>query len=114
MAKKSFGFSTRCVHGYGHQSDGRWRTARPISVPIVQTSTFAFDNADHGAAIFAGEDDSFLYTRLGNPTQEALEQRVAALEGAEAALAVASGMAAVTTAVLTLCESGDHIVHTGR
>ena len=110
MAKKPFGFSTRCVHGHGHQSDGRWRTARPVSVPIVQTSTFAFDNADHGAAIFAGEDDGFLYTRLGNPTQEALEQRMAALEGAEAALAVASGMAAATTAVLTLCECGDHIV----
>jgi len=76
----------------------------------VQTSTFAFDNADHGAAIFAGEDDGFLYTRLGNPTQEALEQRMAALEGAEAALAVASGMAAATTAVLTFCACGDHIV----
>ena len=110
MAKTSFGFSTRCVHGDGHQSDGRWRTARPVSVPIVQTSTFAFDNADHGAAIFAGEDDGFLYTRLGNPTQEALEQRIAALEGAEAGLALASGMAAATTAVLTLCASGDHVV----
>jgi len=76
----------------------------------MQTSTFAFDNADHGAAVFAGEDDGFLYTRLGNPTQEALEQRIAALEGSAAALATASGMAAATTAVLTLCESGEHIV----
>ena len=110
MARKPFGFSTRCVHGFGHVSDGRWRTAHPVSVPIVQTSTFAFENADHGAAIFAGEDDGFLYTRLGNPTQEALEQRIAALEGADAALAVASGMAAATTAVLTVCKTGDHIV----
>lgn len=110
MTRKPFGFSTRCVHGLGHVSDGRWRTARPVSMPIVQTSTFAFEDADHGAAIFAGEEDGFLYTRLGNPTQEALEHRVATLEGADAALAVASGMAAATTAVLTLCKSGDHIV----
>ncbi|NTV03855.1 aminotransferase class I/II-fold pyridoxal phosphate-dependent enzyme [bacterium] len=108
--KKSYGFQTRCIHGHGHVSDGRWRTARPVSVPIVQTSTFAFDSAEHGAAIFAGENDGFLYTRLGNPTQEALECRMAALEGGEAALALASGMAACTTAVLTLCGSGDHIV----
>ncbi|MBK6898813.1 MAG: aminotransferase class I/II-fold pyridoxal phosphate-dependent enzyme [bacterium] len=108
--KKSYGFQTRCIHGHGHVSDGRWRTARPVSVPIVQTSTFAFDSAEHGAAIFAGENDGFLYTRLGNPTQEALECRLAALEGGEAALALASGMAACTTAVLTLCGSGDHIV----
>ena len=108
--KKSYGFQTRCIHGHGHVSDGRWRTARPVSVPIVQTSTFAFDSAEHGAAIFAGENDGFLYTRLGNPTQEALECRLAALEGGEAALALASGMAACTTAVLTLCGSGDHVV----
>ncbi len=108
--KKSYGFQTRCIHGHGHVSDGRWRTARPVSVPIVQTSTFAFESAEHGAAIFAGENDGFLYTRLGNPTQEALECRLAALEGGEAALALASGMAACTTAVLTLCGSGDHVV----
>lgn len=108
--KKNYGFQTRCIHGHGHVSDGRWRTARPVSFPIVQTSTFAFESAEHGAAIFAGENDGFLYTRLGNPTQEALECRMAALEGGEAALALASGMAACTTAVLTLCGSGDHIV----
>lgn len=108
--KKSYGFQTRCIHGHGHVSDGRWRTARPVSVPIIQTSTFAFESAEHGAAIFAGENDGFLYTRLGNPTQEALECRLAALEGGEAALALASGMAACTTAVLTLCGSGDHVV----
>jgi len=108
--QKSYGFQTRCIHGHGHVSDGRWRTARPVSVPIVQTSTFAFESAEHGAAIFAGENDGFLYTRLGNPTQEALECRLAALEGGEAALALASGMAACTTAVLTLCGSGDHVV----
>lgn len=108
--KKNYGFQTRCIHGHGHVSDGRWRTARPVSFPIVQTSTFAFESAEHGAAIFAGENDGFLYTRLGNPTQEALECRMAALEGGEAALALASGMAACSTAVLTLCGSGDHVV----
>jgi len=107
MAKQ--GFSTRCVHG-AHRSEERWHQARPVSTPIFQTSTFAFENADHGAAIFAGENDGFLYTRLGNPTQEGLEEKMAAIEGGEAALALASGMAACTTAVLTLCESGDHIV----
>ena len=107
MAKQ--GFNTRCVHGTS-RNDARWRKSRPVSTPIFQTSTFAFENADHGAAIFAGENDGFLYTRLGNPTQEALEDRMAAIEGGEAGLALASGMAAATTAVLTLCESGDHIV----
>ena len=71
---------------------------------------FAFESAEHGAAIFAGEEDGFLYTRLGNPTQEEFEEKMAALEGGEAALALASGMAAATTAVLTLCKAGDHIV----
>lgn len=107
MAKQ--GFSTRCVHST-HRSDARWHRAMPVSTPIFQTSTFAFEDADHGAAIFAGENDGFLYTRLGNPTQEALEEKMASIEGGEAALALASGMAACTTAVLTLCESGDHIV----
>ncbi len=107
MAK--LGFNTRCVHG-SHRSDERWHRAMPVSTPIFQTSTFAFENADHGAAIFAGENDGFLYTRLGNPTQETLEEKMASVEGGEAALALASGMAAATTAVLTLCESGDHIV----
>ncbi|MCB1151609.1 aminotransferase class I/II-fold pyridoxal phosphate-dependent enzyme, partial [bacterium] len=107
MAKQ--GFSTRCVHG-AQRSDTRWHQAQPVSTPIFQTSTFAFENADHGAAIFAGENDGFLYTRLGNPTQEGLEEKMAAIEGGQAALALASGMAACTTAVLTLCESGDHIV----
>jgi len=82
----------------------------PVSTPIFQTSTFAFENADHGAAIFAGENDGFLYTRLGNPTQETFEEKMAGIENGEAALALASGMAAATTAVLTLCETGDHIV----
>jgi methionine-gamma-lyase len=109
MEKKP-GFSTRCVHGKAHVGEENWRKARPVSTPIFQTSTFAFENAAHGAAIFSGEKEGFLYTRLGNPTQEELEQKMASLEGGEAALALASGMAAATTAVLTLCVAGDHIV----
>ena len=81
-----------------------------MSTPIFQSSTFAFENAEHGAAVFRGEDASYVYTRLGNPTQAALETEMAYLEKGEAALALASGMAAATTAVLTCCQTGDHIV----
>ena len=76
-----------------------------MSTPIFQSSTFAFENAEHGAAVFRGEDSSYVYTRLGNPTQTALETEMAYLENGEAALALASGMAAATTAVLTCCQA---------
>lgn len=109
--ERNWGFSTLCVHGKKHtdkHDDGR--PIRAVSTPIFQSSTFAFENADHGAAIFAGEDPGYVYTRLGNPTQSALETEVAYLERGEAAVALASGMAAATTAVLTCCRAGDHIV----
>ncbi len=108
---KNYGFSTLCIHGKKHldKHQGQ-RPIRAVSTPIFQSSTFAFENADHGAAIFAGEDDGYVYTRLGNPTQTALETEMAYLEKGEAALAFASGMAAATTAVLTCCRAGDHIV----
>jgi len=105
---RSPGFGTRCIHGRldAHHSRGN----RPVATPIHQTSTFAFADADQGAAAFAGESDAYIYTRIGNPTQAVLEERMAAVEGGEAALALASGMAAITTAVLTLCGAGDNIV----
>ncbi len=108
---RKWGFSTLCVHGKKHtdkHDDGR--PIRAVSTPIFQSSTFAFENADHGAAIFAGEDPGYVYTRLGNPTQAALETEIANLENGEAALALASGMAAATTAVLTCCRNGEHVV----
>ncbi len=109
--KREPGFSTLCIHGKKHldkhESD---RPIRAVSTPIFQSSTFAFENVAHGAAVFRGEDASYVYTRLGNPTQSALETEMAYLEQGEAALALASGMAAATTAVLTCCRTGDHIV----
>ena len=109
--QREYGFATLCIHGKKHldKHEGG-RPIRAVSTPIFQSSTFAFENADHGAAIFAGEDDGYVYTRLGNPTQTALETEMAYLEGGEAALALASGMAAATTAVLACCRSGEHLV----
>jgi methionine-gamma-lyase len=106
MAKKNDpGFATLCIHGKKHldKHEGE-KPIRAVSTPIFQSSTFAFENAEHGAAVFRGEDPSYVYTRLGNPTQTALETEMAYLENGEAALALASGMAAATTAVLTSCS----------
>jgi len=105
------GFATLCIHGKKHldKHEGE-KPIRAVSTPIFQSSTFAFENAEHGAAVFRGEDASYVYTRLGNPTTAALETEMAYLEKGEAALALASGMAAATTAVLTCCQTGDHIV----
>jgi methionine-gamma-lyase len=83
---------------------------RPVVPPIYQTSTFAFENADQGAALFAGEETGFIYTRMGNPTVQALEDSVAALEGGEKALACSSGMAAINTTLAGLLQTGDHVV----
>jgi methionine-gamma-lyase len=83
-----------------------------VSVPIYQSSTFAFDSADQGAARFAGTESGYIYTRLGNPTTAALEQAVASLEGGHGGLGTASGMAAVSTVMLALLKSGDHVVGT--
>ncbi len=113
MPKKdrSPGFATLCIHGKKHlDKHEAGRPIRAVSTPIFQSSTFAFENVAHGAAVFRGEDPSYVYTRLGNPTQTALETEMAYLEKGEAALALASGMAAATTAVLTCCRSGEHIV----
>ncbi len=108
---KTPGFATLCIHGKKHlDKHEAGRPIRAVSTPIFQSSTFAFESVAHGAAVFRGEDPSYVYTRLGNPTQTALETEMAYLEKGEAALALASGMAAATTAVLTCCRSGDHIV----
>lgn len=108
---KSPGFATLCIHGKKHldKHEGE-RPIRAVSTPIFQSSTFAFENVEHGAAVFRGEDSSYVYTRLGNPTQTALETELAYLENGEAALALASGMAAATTALLTCCRCGEHVV----
>ncbi|HYJ31642.1 MAG TPA: aminotransferase class I/II-fold pyridoxal phosphate-dependent enzyme [Candidatus Binatia bacterium] len=102
-------FNTRCVHGFG----GLDPSTGAVSVPIYQSSTFAFHNAAEGAAIFAGERQGYFYTRLGNPTQAAFEREMASLEGGEAALATSSGMAATTTAVFALVGAGDNLIASG-
>jgi O-acetylhomoserine (thiol)-lyase len=99
-------FETKSVHsGYSPEP-----TTRAAAVPIYQTAAFAFDSAQHGADLFDLKVTGNIYSRIMNPTQDVLEQRVAALEGGIAALALASGQAAVTYAVLTIAEAGDNIV----
>ncbi len=83
-----------------------------VSVPIYQTSTFAFPSAEEGAARFAGTSPGLIYSRMGNPTVQALEECVAALESGAGAVATATGMAAVSTALLALLRNGDHVIAT--
>ncbi|APF18555.1 Cys/Met metabolism pyridoxal-phosphate-dependent protein [Caldithrix abyssi DSM 13497] len=105
---KRYSFATLCVHGSG----GADPATGAISVPIYQSSTFKFKSARHGAQLFAGEKEGYVYTRLGNPTQSALEKEMAFLEGGEAALAFASGMAAISAVVFAYCRAGDNLVST--
>jgi O-acetylhomoserine (thiol)-lyase len=99
-------FETISVHG-GYSPDP---TTKAVAVPLYQTVAYAFDNAQHGADLFDLKVPGNIYTRIMNPTQDVLEQRLAALEGGIAALALASGQAAVTYSILTITEAGDNIV----
>jgi len=83
---------------------------RPVIPPIYQTSTFSFESAEAGAALFRGGEGGFIYSRMGNPTLEALERCIATLEGGHMALACASGMAAIHTCLASMLRSGDHLV----
>jgi O-acetylhomoserine (thiol)-lyase len=106
MSKKDWKFETLSVHaGYTPEP-----TTRAVVPPLYQTTAYAFDSAQHGADLFDLKVEGNIYTRIMNPTQSVLEQRVAALEGGVAALAVASGMAAITAAIQTIAEAGDNIV----
>ena len=97
---------TIAVHG-GYSPDP---TTRAVAVPIYQTTSFAFDNTQHGADLFDLKVPGNIYTRIMNPTQDVLEQRLAALEGGVGALALASGQAAITYSIMTIAEAGDNIV----
>jgi O-acetylhomoserine (thiol)-lyase len=97
---------TIAVHG-GYSPDP---TTKAVAVPIYQTTSYAFDDTQHGADLFDLKVQGNIYTRIMNPTTAVLEQRVAALEGGIGALAVASGMAAITYAIQTIAEAGDNIV----
>ena len=103
---KEMGFSTKAVHA----GQNPCPVTGALSTPIYQTSTFVFENVKQGADRFAGKEDGYIYTRLGNPTQKALEDKMAILEGGEAALALSSGMAAVSAVIIALTKNGDHIV----
>ena len=99
-------FETLAVHA-GYSPDP---TTHAVVPPIYQTVAYAFDSAQHGADLFDLKVPGNIYTRIMNPTQDVLEQRVAALEGGIAALAVASGQTAVTYAIQTIAEAGDNII----
>ena len=101
---------TLAVHA-GYSPDP---TTRAVAVPIYQTTSYAFDDTQHGADLFDLKVPGNIYTRIMNPTTDVLEQRVAALEGGVAALAVASGMAAITYAIQTIAEVGDNIVSVAK
>lgn len=99
-------FSTNALHA-GHDTT---KTGGTRAVPIYQTSSYVFDNTDHAANLFALAELGFIYTRLNNPTNEILQNRLAALEGGVGAVVFASGTSAISTTLMTLLKAGDHIV----
>ncbi len=101
MNTKHLGINSKLIHA-GHKADA----TGSVNVPIYQTSTFAFRNAAHGAALFAGEEEGYIYTRIGNPTINALEDSVAELENGCGGIATSSGMGAVCTVYLALLQVG--------
>jgi methionine-gamma-lyase len=101
------GMNSRLVHG-GYHPDA----TGAVNVPIYQTSTFAFRDAAHGAALFAGEETGYIYTRIGNPTIQALEDSVADLEHGAGGIATSSGLGAVSTLYMATLERGAHLVST--
>jgi len=105
MDTKNKGINSKLIHAGGfHDPLGSATT------PIYQSSTFSFENAEHGAACFAGESDGYIYTRLGNPTIRELEKSVAELEGGYDGIATSSGMGAITTVYMAYLGAGSHIL----
>lgn len=103
---KEMGFDTRAIHG-GHIGDKQFGS---LATPIYQTSTFIFDSAEQGGNRFAGQENGYIYTRLGNPTCTEVEEKLALLEGGEAAVSTGSGMGAISSALWTALKAGDHVV----
>lgn len=106
MNYKKTRFETEVIH-FGYHAGEHQGSLVP---PLYQTSTFTFDSAEQGERRFAGKEEGYIYSRLGNPTVKMLEDRMAALENGEAGLAFASGMAAVSAVLIALTKSGDHIL----
>jgi len=98
-------FNSRCVHSGIEENE-----YGAVVPPIYQTSTFKFKSVEHGASLFAGEEKGYIYTRMANPTVEAMENAIADLEGGHKALGCASGMAAIHTVFASLLSAGDHVV----
>ena len=103
--EKQLGFATRQIHAGRHDNG-----AGALCTPIYQTSTFAFDTVEQGGARFAGQEEGYIYSRLSNPSLTQVEEKLASLEGGEAALATASGMGAISAALWSSVEGGDEIV----
>lgn len=105
MKNKKLGINSRMIHSGEFENE-----LGSATVPIYQTSTFIFDNAEHGARCFSGEEAGYIYTRIANPTINALETLVADLESGVKGIATSSGMAAVNTVYMALLSKGDHMV----
>lgn len=105
MDCKNMGFATRQIHAGKHDNG-----VGALCTPIYQTSTFEFESVQQGGARFAGQEEGYIYSRLGNPSLTQVEEKLAALEGGEAALATASGMGAISSALWSSVEAGDEIV----
>ncbi|MEI7982104.1 MAG: aminotransferase class I/II-fold pyridoxal phosphate-dependent enzyme, partial [Bacteroidota bacterium] len=105
MTHKPSGFNSKLVHGAGAKDP-----LGSVIMPIYQSSTFAFNSADHGAACFAGESDGYIYTRIGNPTIRDLEKTIALLENGYDGIGCSSGMGAVNTVYMAYLGAGKHIV----
>ncbi|MBR8731455.1 L-methionine gamma-lyase [Porphyromonas levii] len=103
--KPACGFDTRAIHGAGGKNP-----FGTLATPIYQTSTYVFDSAEQGGARFALEEPGYIYSRLGNPTCTQVEEKLALLEGAEAAISCASGIGAITSALWVLLQQGDHMI----
>jgi len=102
---KQMGFSTKAIHAGAKKNE-----YGALATPIYQSSTFVFDSAEQGGNRFALEEEGYIYSRLGNPTNSVLEEKLAILEGGEAAMSMSSGMGAVSSALWTALKAGDHIV----
>lgn len=102
---KKMGFATKAIHGGAAKN-----TFGALTAPIYQTSTFVFDSAEQGGNRFALKEPGYIYSRLGNPTNTVVEEKVALLEGTEACTAAASGMGAISAALWTALKAGDHVV----
>jgi O-acetylhomoserine (thiol)-lyase len=107
MSSKKKHPETIAIHGGDYRSDP---TTKAVAVPIYRTTSYQFDSTEHAANLFSLKEFGNIYTRIMNPTNDALEKRVAALEGGLACLTVSSGQTASTFAILNVAQAGDNIV----